>query len=94
MSLAANNNEASLRRTLQLNNFFHQKLCMMHETKTCPCCNKSFECKSGSITICQCMEVYVSQATREFLAKQYDECLCKACLIETEEICSRTGSAL
>ncbi|MCW3080354.1 cysteine-rich CWC family protein [Segetibacter sp.] len=56
----------------------------MHETKTCPCCNKSFECKFESITICQCMEVHISQITRELLVKRYDECLCKECLSHIE----------
>ena len=57
----------------------------MHETKICPCCNKPFECKSGSITLCQCMDVYISTGTNDLLAKQYDECLCKECLIMIEQ---------
>lgn len=31
------------------------------------------------------MEVHVSVETRELLAKQYDECLCKECLFKIEE---------
>lgn len=56
----------------------------MHEIKICPGCKRQFECKSGSITICQCNEVCVSVKTREWLAKQYDECLCKDCLFKIE----------
>lgn len=63
---------------------------IMHEIKTCPRCNKPFECKSGSIAICQCAEVCVSPETREVLAGKYDDCLCKECLMIIENENTKT----
>jgi hypothetical protein len=45
------------------------------------CSNANREA-SPSVSVWKCN---VSQATRELLAKQYDECLCKECLTRTEE---------
>ncbi|MCW3112436.1 MAG: hypothetical protein JWR18_832 [Segetibacter sp.] len=60
----------------------------MHEIKSCPCCDQHVECRAGSIAICQCVEVNISIETREFLAKNYDECLCKECLKKLEKATS------
>ncbi|WP_126243750.1 cysteine-rich CWC family protein [Chitinophaga rhizosphaerae] len=51
-----------------------------HEQKHCPKCNASFECKVGSILLCQCTAVTLSQDERDFIAAQYADCLCAACL--------------
>ena len=53
-----------------------------HETKDCPRCNKEFECKSGSILLCQCQTVVLSPEQLEYIANQYDDCLCAKCLVE------------
>ena len=64
----------------------------MHENKFCPCCNEVFECKAGSITICQCMEVAVSASAKELISKKYDDCLCKYCLLKIEEDATKASA--
>ena len=52
----------------------------VHEHKLCPRCGKAFECKSGSVTLCQCQEATLTPEQREYIAARYDDCLCRACL--------------
>ena len=52
----------------------------MHEEKHCPKCGKAFECKPGNITQCQCSGVQLTAEERSFIEKQYEDCLCIACL--------------
>jgi hypothetical protein len=52
-----------------------------HETKLCPRCNASFECKSGSILLCQCQTVVLSAEQLEYINLQYADCLCAKCLL-------------
>ncbi|WP_338069463.1 cysteine-rich CWC family protein [Leptospira montravelensis] len=51
-----------------------------HEDKICPHCLRIFECKVGSISLCQCTKVNLSLAEREYLATQYTDCLCYQCM--------------
>jgi hypothetical protein len=51
-----------------------------HEQKYCPRCQVPFECKVGNILMCQCSTVALVQEERDFVAGQYDDCLCAACL--------------
>ena len=51
-----------------------------HETKTCVRCRRDFECKSGSILLCQCQTVVLSSAQLAWIAARYDDCLCCGCL--------------
>jgi hypothetical protein len=51
-----------------------------HETKHCPRCNAEFECKSGSILLCQCQTIFLSPEQTEAIGEQYDDCLCVNCL--------------
>ncbi|TGK87704.1 hypothetical protein EHQ24_00345 [Leptospira noumeaensis] len=51
-----------------------------HDEKLCPNCNRSFECKVGSISLCQCTKVYLSREERDYLAAQYSDCLCYQCM--------------
>ncbi|MDH5764571.1 MAG: cysteine-rich CWC family protein [Gammaproteobacteria bacterium] len=53
-----------------------------HETKFCPRCNKAFECKCGSINLCQCAAANLSEHLRQHLQQQFDDCLCIQCLRE------------
>ena len=52
-----------------------------HETKHCQRCGKGFECKSGSILLCQCQSVVLNQAQLEYIGSRYYDCLCAACLL-------------
>lgn len=53
-----------------------------HERKYCPRCNGGFECKVGSILICQCAAVELEQADRDYISARYADCLCAHCLRE------------
>jgi len=53
-----------------------------HETKNCPRCEATFECKSGSIMLCQCQTVVLNAEQIEYMQMQYDDCLCARCLLE------------
>ncbi|MFO8024918.1 cysteine-rich CWC family protein [Thiohalophilus sp.] len=52
-----------------------------HETKECARCNTHFECKSGSIMLCQCQTVVLSTEQLEYINEQYEDCLCSRCLL-------------
>ena len=51
-----------------------------HEIKTCPHCQKNFECKRGNIISCQCESVELQQHHLDEIAQRYDDCLCAHCL--------------
>lgn len=52
-----------------------------HELKTCPHCQKEFECKCGDIINCQCQQVELKQQHRNHLSKLYNDCLCADCIV-------------
>lgn len=51
-----------------------------HEQTFCPRCNGGFECKAGSISLCQCTTVTLTVEERSFIAAKYTDCLCANCL--------------
>lgn len=53
-----------------------------HEEKYCPKCKTPFECKVGSILLCQCSEIKLSNEELEFIQQKYDDCLCINCIKE------------
>ncbi|MDR2121954.1 MAG: cysteine-rich CWC family protein [Flavobacteriaceae bacterium] len=53
-----------------------------HEQKNCPKCNHLFECKAGTLELCQCSSIYLSQGEREYIQSRYEDCLCINCLKE------------
>ncbi len=53
-----------------------------HEAKVCPRCRAGFECKVGDVSKCQCYQVKLTDADRDFLAKRYADCLCAECMRE------------
>ncbi|HEB67340.1 MAG TPA: hypothetical protein ENI93_05275 [Gammaproteobacteria bacterium] len=60
-----------------------------HEEKLCPRCRRAFECKSGSILLCQCQTVVLDEAQLAWIAERYDDCLCSRCLREVRSECNR-----
>ncbi|MEM6262472.1 MAG: cysteine-rich CWC family protein [Bacteroidota bacterium] len=56
-----------------------------HEEKHCPRCGTLFECKVGSILLCQCTTVTLNEAEREYLREKFDDCLCANCMRELKE---------
>ena len=57
-----------------------------HEVKSCPRCEKPFECKVNNITQCQCYGLQISEATQEYLQQTQYDCLCAKCLQELDNI--------
>jgi len=53
-----------------------------HEVKQCPRCSVDFECKTGSIELCQCQSVSLDEFQSAHISERYDDCLCAACLKE------------
>src|SRR6267142_636389 len=53
-----------------------------HETKYCARCNFQFECRVGSILLCQCAEVDLNDQERDYLKALYNDCLCTKCMRE------------
>lgn len=51
-----------------------------HEHKYCPRCNAVFECKVGSIQLCQCSLVKLTENERDFIRKDFEDCLCNHCM--------------
>lgn len=52
-----------------------------HETKHCQRCGRGFECKSGSILLCQCQTVVLSTEQLDYIGSKFSDCLCAKCLI-------------
>ncbi|MCK4865648.1 MAG: cysteine-rich CWC family protein [Gammaproteobacteria bacterium] len=55
-----------------------------HEKKQCPRCAVEFECKTGSILLCQCSKIEMTQEQLEYSNSQYNDCLCLSCLKELQ----------
>ncbi|GAB3313553.1 hypothetical protein GCM10027299_00690 [Larkinella ripae] len=53
-----------------------------HETVGCPRCGTVFECKVGSINLCQCVAVQLTDEQRDFVRSKFSHCLCATCLRE------------
>ncbi|SKB49005.1 Cysteine-rich CWC [Salegentibacter holothuriorum] len=53
---------------------------MKHEEKYCPRCKTAFECKVGSIQLCQCSAVALDNKEREYIRELYENCLCAECM--------------
>ena len=51
-----------------------------HEDKHCPRCNIAFECKAGSIMLCQCSSIQLSVEERVYVESKFEDCLCVNCL--------------
>jgi len=54
---------------------------MKHEEKNCPRCHAAFECKAGTISLCQCITVKLSDEERHYLRQKFTDCLCGECMI-------------
>ena len=51
-----------------------------HETKNCPRCGNSFECKLGNVLECQCNSIQLGFDERNYVENIYTDCLCIHCL--------------
>lgn len=55
---------------------------MKHEQKYCPRCQLAFECKVGSIMLCQCSGIKLNGEEREYMNAKFCDCLCAYCMKE------------
>ncbi|MBS1524635.1 MAG: cysteine-rich CWC family protein [Bacteroidetes bacterium] len=55
-----------------------------HEIISSERCRSSFECKANAVTKCQCAAVQLTLNETQYISKQYDGCLCAACLLELQ----------
>lgn len=53
---------------------------MKHEERVCPRCQVKFECKVGSISLCQCSAVTINEDERKYLQQCFSDCLCASCI--------------
>ena len=53
---------------------------MTDKNKICPRCHQTFECKSDDIENCQCASIELNKHQYDYIAKQYEDCLCINCL--------------
>jgi Cysteine-rich CWC len=60
-----------------------------HEQKYCPSCKQAFECKVGSIHLCQCSTVKLNEEEKHVIQAQFDDCLCITCLQKIKEQLSK-----
>ncbi|WP_083928154.1 cysteine-rich CWC family protein [Spirosoma panaciterrae] len=51
-----------------------------HEHTACPRCGQLFECRVGSINLCQCQAIPLTEEQRHYVDSLYQGCLCAACL--------------
>ncbi|MEM1402765.1 MAG: cysteine-rich CWC family protein [Pseudomonadota bacterium] len=55
-----------------------------HEDVSCPRCGSVFQCKVGSITICHCSDVSLSDLQKAYISEHWDSCLCPQCLFDIQ----------
>lgn len=55
-----------------------------HETKYCPRCQAQFECKVGNVTECQCYGISFEEKEKEYIDRNYQDCLCRNCLLSVK----------
>ncbi len=48
--------------------------------KICPSCNRTFECRNDNILECWCLNEKIETAAREFMALNFEGCLCRDCI--------------
>lgn len=53
-----------------------------HEHMACPRCQRLFECKVGSINLCQCQSLTLTEAQQNYISSLHQGCLCADCLME------------
>jgi hypothetical protein len=51
-----------------------------HEIIRCERCGKSMECKANSFTKCQCSVVQLNLNEVQYIAENYEGCMCVECL--------------
>jgi hypothetical protein len=56
-----------------------------HEIIPCERCGGSIECKANAYIRCQCSAVQLNLNEVQYIAENYEGCMCAACLLELQE---------
>ncbi len=62
--------------------------------KSCPRCSRDFECRDDDVFSCACIGVSLSKKEQDWLAANYDNCLCLDCLKEIRKMRSQTSKKI
>ena len=52
-----------------------------HDQVACGRCGAVYECKVGSISLCQCTAVQLTENQRQYIGSLFSSCLCATCLL-------------
>lgn len=55
-----------------------------NEIVSCPKCRAEFECKVGTLALCHCSQLPLSQEQQKYIAERWQGCLCHNCLLEIQ----------
>lgn len=55
-----------------------------HELVACPRCQCRFACQVGSINLCQCQVVQLTESQQHYIRSFYQDCLCANCLLDLQ----------
>ncbi len=56
-----------------------------HEIIPCERCGSGIECKANSYTKCQCSVVQLNLNEVQYIAENYEGCMCANCLTELQQ---------
>jgi len=56
-----------------------------HEIIYCERCGTGIQCKANSFTKCQCAAVQLNLNEVQYIAENYEGCMCARCLLELQE---------
>jgi Cysteine-rich CWC len=56
-----------------------------HEIIRCERCGTSIECKANSYTKCQCSVVQLNLNEVQYIAENYEGCMCASCLLALQD---------
>ncbi|AUD01157.1 cysteine-rich CWC family protein [Spirosoma pollinicola] len=64
-----------------------------HQNVDCPRCQRPFTCRAGTISVCQCSTLVLTDAQHRYINFLYQGCLCANCLFDLQsEYTQKTGS--
>ncbi len=52
------------------------------DEKYCPRCRAVFQCKAGSISLCQCAAIELTIEEQNYIGGKFEDCLCASCINE------------
>ncbi len=53
-----------------------------HESTCCARCKREFVCNPFNISNCNCNKIELSHEETQYIAGQFNDCVCNACLTE------------